>query len=49
MCCALADGVHNLSPIPHADGVVLEDHDEIQNAVLLLTVLLESTGILIAL
>ena len=49
MCCALTDGVHSLSPIPHADSVVLEDHDEIQNAILLLTVLLESTGILIAL
>jgi len=51
MCCALTDGMQNLSPIPHADSVfvVLKDHDEIQNAILLLKVWLESTGILIAL
>lgn len=51
MCCALTDGMQNSSPIPHADSVfvVLKDHDEIQNAILLLKVLLESTGILIAL
>ena len=49
-CCALTDGMQNLSPIPHADSffVVLKDH-EIQNAIQLLKVLLESAGILIAL